>query len=64
MTTKRPACPHGEPLPDEVIRDCARYLGSQRKLGAVGAPRSRKKRCPCGLMTAKRAEARRHVCQP
>lgn len=31
------------------------------KLG--GRPRSRKKRCPCGEMTAKRARARGHKCK-
>jgi|GEM_PF-5484327 len=30
------------------------------KLG--GRPRSRKKRCPCGEMTANRAKARGHKC--
>lgn len=28
----------------------------------AGAPRSRKPRCPCGAMTAKRAKARCHYC--
>jgi hypothetical protein len=27
-----------------------------------GRPRSKKPRCPCGKMTARRANARRHVC--
>ena len=29
----------------------------------AGRPRSRKKRCPCGVMTLKRAKARAHHCE-
>jgi hypothetical protein len=42
---------------------------SPRKLAAVrlnglkgGRPRSSKPRCPCGMMTARRAAARHHHC--
>lgn len=56
-----PACPH-----------CAHAL-TRSEIGALyaslrhertgGRPRSRKKRCPCGEMTANRAAARGHVCE-
>ncbi len=36
---------------------------SLRQTHAGGSPRSRKKRCPCGLMTATRAAARCHYCE-
>ncbi len=35
---------------------------ASRKIFAGGRPRSRKLRCPCGEMTAKRAAARKHKC--
>jgi hypothetical protein len=36
----------------------ARALQALRKNRAGGRPRSTKKRCPCGVMTLKRAQAR------
>jgi hypothetical protein len=36
---------------------------SLRQTHSGGSPRSRKKRCPCGQMTAIRAAARCHYCE-
>lgn len=57
-------CPHcGKPIPPALVRsEGARAIAAQRKTHAGGRPRSRKLRCPCGLMTKRRAKARGHVC--
>ena len=39
-----------------------RAASLSRTIFSGGRPRSRKKRCPCGQMTAQRAKARRHKC--
>jgi len=41
-----------------LTADTARYLNSLRKVRAGGRPRSNAERCPCGVMTLKRAKAR------
>jgi hypothetical protein len=53
-------------IPDEVLkREWARRNSLKRKTygAGTGRPRSNAPRCPCGEMTAKRAAARKHVCQ-
>jgi hypothetical protein len=42
--------------------DEAKAMAAARKTKAGGRPRSKKKRCPCGAMTARRAAARGHKC--
>ncbi len=60
----RPICPCcSAPLPDATLSQAVSYhVTSKRTLGDVGAPRSRKLRCPCGAMTARRAKTRGHKC--
>ncbi len=61
MTVKEPNSAAAElgRLRWERTGDDPREVG---KLG--GRPRSDAKRCPCGLMTLKRAKARAHKCAP
>lgn len=54
-------------LPDltatEIHQIVGRLRSMLRKTRAGGRPRSTE-RCPCGAMTAARAAARNHQCQP
>jgi hypothetical protein len=45
---------------NHLTAEKAREMASLRKtIGkSTGAPRSKKRRCPCGVMTLKRAQAR------
>jgi hypothetical protein len=45
-----------------TLSDIRRAASLARKTRSGGRPRSRKKRCPCGEMTARRAKARGHNC--
>jgi hypothetical protein len=58
-------CPHcGKPLSARLIRkQGARLLSAKRKTHGGGRPRTDAPRCPCGTMTLKRAETRKHVCE-
>ncbi len=47
-----------------LLSEAARAMNRAGKVKAGGRPRSAKPRCPCGLMTKTRAEARRHKCLP
>ena len=49
-------------MPRKLTTEQARDMAALRKHCRGGRPRSRKKRCPCGLMTARRARANRHRC--
>lgn len=54
-------CPHcGKPLPEHTLRAAAGRLSMR---GDAGRKRSDAPRCPCGAMTLKRAEARKHRCE-
>lgn len=56
------ACPHcGRSITRAEI---GAMLTHMRVTRAGGRPRSKLGRCPCGLMTAKRAKARGHKCEP
>lgn len=57
-------CPNcNQPIPAELLKsEAARLMNQARITKAGGRPMSRKKRCPCGLMTAARAKARAHKC--
>lgn len=63
MNTPNPTlnCPHcAKPLPEFTLRAAAGLLA---KRGKGGRPKSDAPRCPCGEMTLKRAEARKHKCE-
>jgi len=45
-------------MPSKLISESARQMNRARKTFAGGRPRSDARRCPCGVMTLKRAEAR------
>jgi len=45
-------------MPSKLLSEAARRMNAARKTRAGGAPRSNGKRCPCGVMTLKRAQAR------
>jgi hypothetical protein len=52
-------------IPEELTLSEKRSAASRsRKVfsGGPGRPRSKKTRCPCGAMTARRAKARAHHC--
>jgi hypothetical protein len=50
-------------VPDEDLkREWARRNSFKRKTKAGGRPVI-KERCPCGIMTLRRAESRKHVCE-
>lgn len=58
-----PAC-HAD-IPDSaLVSEAGRLMRAARKPDSNkgGAPRSRKRRCPCGDMTLRRAIARGHKC--
>lgn len=45
-------------MPPSLTSQAARAMNRARKNPAGGRPRSRKQRCPCDVMTLKRARAR------
>lgn len=47
-----------KPPKDSTISDVMRHLASRRQTFAGGRPRGKSKRCPCGVMTLKRAQTR------
>ncbi len=46
----------------DLLNEFSEALHRGLREGA-GRPRSRKKRCPCGAMTVRRATVRYHVCE-
>lgn len=60
-------CPYcHRSIPPALLRtEGARALGARRKSFSTGRPRKANVlRCPCGAMTAARAAARGHRCEP
>lgn len=61
MKTKKKESPIGKPIGTERARE---LNALRRTFGAgPGRPRSRARRCPCKLMTLRRALARKHKCE-
>lgn len=58
--------PCGHALPEEeILRLAGAIQSARRKTRAPGTGRPRTmERCPCGAMTKRRAEQRKHRCQP
>ena len=46
-----------------MAAEAARLLSAMRKTHGGGRPRTEGPRCPCGEMTLRRAEARKHKCK-